>query len=359
MKSVTAESKIGIKITLSKRQKVWEMDLESGFVPSATLFINNKDVHIGESSILRGRFISTSGLCLIETKGTNIEKEVMTLDITGSHILLSFLPIVPSANTTSSQTMLPGNINIHYCEQDTYDFPLAKMDHTTHVIMSREYYMQIFQNETFSNYFDLFNSVQRNMPFRSEENGVPLSLAAKNVLHKMLNNPFRDAIKKFYIEAKLRGLISLLQEERMRKVNHVTHYIREDILEKLYHAKSILDNNYQAPPTIRQLSKMVVLNEKDLKAQFKFLFDTTIHSYLVKLRMEAAYTMINDKNVMIFEVALRLGYKDTSHFINMFKKYFGYTPKYFCKHMKLVRILFSVFGIREVATLLLGEMLFF
>lgn len=342
-------------MVLSKGQKVWEMDLESRFTPNAALLINYKDLHIGEPSILRGRFLSTSGLCLIETKGTNMDKEIMTLDVTNSHILLSFLPIPPSAISTSSQTMLPGNINISYCEQGTYDFPLGEIDYTVHIIMSREYYIQIFQNETFSNYSDLFNCVQRNMPFRSEENGVPLSLAAKNVLQKMFNNPFQDTIKKFYIEAKLRGLFSLLQEERMRKVNHVTHYIREDILEKLYHAKSILDNNYQAPPTIRQLSKMVVLNEKDLKSQFKFLFDLTIHNYLVKLRMEAAYSMINDKNVMIFEVAMRLGYKDTSHFINMFKKYFGYTPKYFCKHIKLAKIVFSVIGIRDAATLLMNE----
>ncbi|PZP51527.1 MAG: hypothetical protein DI598_03025 [Pseudopedobacter saltans] len=323
---------------------------------SSTLIATNKEKYINGSHLINFKTIHTTGLALIETSSMDDHQRKIKLHVTEPHILISFISRAPTETESINQLSLAGLIHLAYYDTNNiYASSLASPGLSFFIIMTREYYLKIFENETFSNYFDLYRSVQKNIPFVAKDKEFFFTLPMKNILRKAFNNPFRDAIKKFYIEAKLKGLVSLMQEDRMHKMSQANQHIREDILEKLHQAKGILDNNYQAPPTIRQLSRMIVLNEKDLKTQFKSLFGQTIRNYLVKLRMEAAYTMINDKNVMVFEVALRLGYKDTSHFINMFKKYFGYTPKYFCKHVKITQLVLSFIGFTEIIGLVFCE----
>lgn len=63
-----------------------------------------------------------------------------------------------------------------------------------------------------------------------------------------------------------------------------------------------------------------------LKQGFKQRYNTSIYTYVIKLKMEKAETMLAE-NHTVKEMAEILGYKSVSHFISTFKKTFGYTPK--------------------------------
>lgn len=51
-----------------------------------------------------------------------------------------------------------------------------------------------------------------------------------------------------------------------------------------------------------------------------------IHSYITKLRMEHARRLLMQE-ATVNGVSAALGYKNPSHFIASFRKYFGVTPK--------------------------------
>src|SRR5690606_29978576 len=95
---------------------------------------------------------------------------------------------------------------------------------------------------------------------------------------------------------------------------------------KLDKAKEILHENYQNPPTIKELSSIIGLNESKLKSDFKSSFNSTIHDYTLKIRMETAYKLITESQKQIKEVSVTVGYQNASHFSAAFRKFFGFNP---------------------------------
>ncbi len=55
------------------------------------------------------------------------------------------------------------------------------------------------------------------------------------------------------------------------------------------------------------------------------MYGKTIRSFIIELRMEKAKSLLGNHTVS--EMAGILGYKSVPHFINTFKKCYGYTPK--------------------------------
>lgn len=80
------------------------------------------------------------------------------------------------------------------------------------------------------------------------------------------------------------------------------------------------------PPTSAELAKIFLMNEKKLKQNFKSIYGTTIYAFVVQIRMEKAKKLLLE-NYNVNELAILLGYNSVSHFIKVFKNYYGYTPK--------------------------------
>lgn len=102
--------------------------------------------------------------------------------------------------------------------------------------------------------------------------------------------------------------------------------IQNDMIAKLEAAKAYLVTHHNNPPTIKQLSRIVSLNEFKLKTGFKDTFGSTIHEFITEIRMQRAQKMLSE-NYQVNEVSAQLGYKGVSHFITSFKKFYGITPK--------------------------------
>ena len=126
------------------------------------------------------------------------------------------------------------------------------------------------------------------------------------------------------MDLKLRELLLLLCMEASRKPAMGTFSKADE--EKLLYAKSVLESGFTDPPTIVQLARKVALNEFKLKQAFKLRFGVTIHHFVIGLRMKQAEKMLK-QSMTIAEVAEKIGYKSVSHFISLFKKQYGKTPK--------------------------------
>lgn len=165
---------------------------------------------------------------------------------------------------------------------------------------------------------DLINGKRRYKMF-------PTSLKVTQLLNEIWENKSKGILQLLNVQKLVCEVLSMLLTDFYDAWNEEQTISLEDknIVET---AKSILDNNFWKPPTIKELSKLVAVNECRLKKSFKEHYKTTIYQYIIKIRMERSKTMVTSGEYSINEVADQIGYNNTSKFITAFKKEFGLTP---------------------------------
>jgi AraC-like DNA-binding protein len=105
----------------------------------------------------------------------------------------------------------------------------------------------------------------------------------------------------------------------------------EDNLRRIHDAKAVILDQWQAPPTIKELALRVGLNEYRLKAGFKEVYGNTVYGYVMDTRLNHARRMLGNGSMTVNEVSFEIGYHNPSHFIAAFKRKFGLTPKKYSK----------------------------
>lgn len=94
-----------------------------------------------------------------------------------------------------------------------------------------------------------------------------------------------------------------------------------------------IDNNYAAPITLSDLSRIAGMSPKYFCRYFRAAIHRTPMDYLNYYRVERACQLLSTTELPITEVAYRCGFNDSSYFVKTFKKYMGTTPKqYALKH---------------------------
>ena len=152
-----------------------------------------------------------------------------------------------------------------------------------------------------------------------------LNFQMTRIIKEMMDCPYQGGIRQLFLEGKVLELLSL----QMDSFNHsiVNSKINSYDAEALFYARKIIEKNYNDPISLKELALTVGINEFKLKKGFKLMFGTTVHAYLIDKRMENALLLIQE-GFQVWEVCELTGYKSISHFIQVFKKKFGYTPGY-------------------------------
>lgn len=102
------------------------------------------------------------------------------------------------------------------------------------------------------------------------------------------------------------------------------HLSTED-LEKCRRAKTILEKEYNRHYTISDLATKVGTNANKLKNGFKFLHDTTIHAFVIAIRIEKAKELLENTDLSCRTIARKLGL-DQSTLNRQFKSHTGFRP---------------------------------
>ncbi|WP_226681917.1 response regulator [Sutcliffiella horikoshii] len=84
--------------------------------------------------------------------------------------------------------------------------------------------------------------------------------------------------------------------------------------------------NYEKNITLNDLSEQVFISRNYLSQIFKKATGDSFNNYLTKVRMEKAKQMILEGNLLIYEIAEKVGFKNTPYFSSLFKKYMGVNP---------------------------------
>lgn len=154
---------------------------------------------------------------------------------------------------------------------------------------------------------------------------MPMTLPMKWIVNTIVQCTRTGVLKRLFYEARVLELL-MLHTEQFAFVDGSTKPAYLFNVEAIREAQSILEKNVNHPPTIKTLSRMVGMNEFNLKKGFKTVFNSTIYQYVSGLKMQHARHLILEENMPIQEVAAVSGYKNPQHFTTAFKKYFGQLP---------------------------------
>lgn len=146
--------------------------------------------------------------------------------------------------------------------------------------------------------------------------------AFANLLHHLS----QESTDMFYLKAKTLSLmcdIFLL----LSKQHNVSRDNNTLIHEKMLAVEKLLEECLESPlPSIGAIAKQMALSESTLKRNFKQLYGTSIYEFYLQKKMKRARQLFAERPVPVKEVAYQLGYEKVSNFIQMFKKYYHFSP---------------------------------
>ena len=106
--------------------------------------------------------------------------------------------------------------------------------------------------------------------------------------------------------------------------------LRPEDRRRILEARHLLETKFGQGWTITRLSREVALNERKLKHGFRMLVGSTVHAYLLRVRMDAAATLLKSGHT-VTETAFAVGFESLSHFSRAFSQTTGVTPSKFAK----------------------------
>jgi AraC-like DNA-binding protein len=137
--------------------------------------------------------------------------------------------------------------------------------------------------------------------------------------------PYDEGLRKQYFENKVNDyLFEILIKTFSEKPASVKISAEEN--EAVFNARDLIKADLTKHLSIKEISRIVRLNEFKLKNGFKEKFRAGIFEYLLQERMATARQLIIETNKPMKEIASLTGFNQITNFITAFKKYFGHTP---------------------------------
>ncbi len=228
----------------------------------------------------------------------------------------------------SREIQKPRNFFFYNPEKDlTFHLRLAPKTRMVILTISLERLHQLFTSEP--------------LPFLKPENINRKFYDEREIpayLHLVLNQLFTvrlsENTEKLYYQGKVWEILSLYFSTKKPNTESCPFLNDEETVRKIKHAKEHLLKNMDAPPTLKELSRLAGLNEYQLKVGFKEIYGNTVFGYLLEHRLDHARVLLDSAKFQVNEVAYQIGYTNPSHFIAAFRKKFGITPKKYLMNQK-------------------------
>lgn len=141
------------------------------------------------------------------------------------------------------------------------------------------------------------------------------------LLKPISEEDLNDAIKK--------AVTNIVKNSRGTVKNNSAKKEPEQIMSTKDIAKAIkqyIDENYCKEITLAMFSEKYHFSREYLTKIFKERYNCGIYEYALNIRMARARELLNNLEIPINEISLRLGYNDSNYFSKAFKNFHGYSP---------------------------------
>lgn len=161
-----------------------------------------------------------------------------------------------------------------------------------------------------------------------------------HLLAQILDCPYRGGLRHLFLESRVLELLALeLEAYRSSAAPRAseTPTLSPTDVERIRHARDILINDMEKPPSLPELAVLVGVNERKLKTGFRRIFGTSVFAYLREYRIQKAYELLRQGDHNVTEAAMTVGYQSLSHFSQAFRERFGILPKAFASQQSRLR----------------------
>jgi AraC family transcriptional regulator, exoenzyme S synthesis regulatory protein ExsA len=90
--------------------------------------------------------------------------------------------------------------------------------------------------------------------------------------------------------------------------------------------QAYMEAHYQYNGDLKHFAYLTGRSLSTFKRDFEKIYHTTPSKWLVRKKLEYAYSLLKQRKIKSTEIYLEAGFKDYSHFLFAFKKAFGMTP---------------------------------
>jgi len=206
-----------------------------------------------------------------------------------------------------------------YAPETEYSQTIDKSVRVVHITIDKDYYAGLLpENEPWADAMKM--RLNQGQQVWSGTGNV--NLAMNRALYELMNNPLQGRFRELFSEAKILELVAL-QLAAVRAESPCPTQKDRDIFHDL---RCYLDTHFNDDLSLRSLSRTFGLNEFKLKKGFKTFFNHTIFDYIHEQKMLHARKLLLDDNMLVNEVAGKVGYKNPNHFSTAFKRRFGVVP---------------------------------
>lgn len=318
---------------LAHKQPLISIDT-TDFNKSDYSFLEEKiSIQNGKKENITSANLIAEGVVILDTQMLFSTSQTIQSEISGESIVLNFIYCnnveAVIENVESEKYTTSNTHNILYASNFNAKFEIPAFEQINYltIVLSLNYYSKLI-NGDWNIHKDFSKKISQQKSDYLNSKYAPFNSTIQWVIHEIKNCKYEGAIKKMYIEAKIKELLTLQLQSLITKPQEDNQIGKEDY-DKLQEAKLILEANFTNAPTLPELSRIISLNEFKLKKGFKACFQTTVKGYITKLRMEYAKDLFKNKTSNVSEVAEKCGYKDVSHFSSAFKLFYGFTPASF------------------------------
>lgn len=132
--------------------------------------------------------------------------------------------------------------------------------------------------------------------------------AMRSLAHQMWNAPYRGAVKRMCLQAKVFELFALYLDliSNGSQPTKSLPRLKPKTITALHQAKDILTTQLEHPPSLTELARQVKVSERTLNRGFPILFNTTVVGYLTQQRLEQAKMLLREEKYSVAEVVTRV-----------------------------------------------------
>lgn len=88
-----------------------------------------------------------------------------------------------------------------------------------------------------------------------------------------------------------------------------------------------MEENYLSNLKVSDYATLTGRSESSFNRDFKRFFGTTPKKWLITKRLSKSHELLSNTELNVTQVAMKVGYENVSHFIDAYKKTYGFTPK--------------------------------
>lgn len=168
----------------------------------------------------------------------------------------------------------------------------------------------------------------------------PLTSRFVRLFKDVFESQFDPSLTKLIVKDKGYEAIVLFFDHYYKKfvdqqLTHSKYSIHDQ--KRLYSLVDHIKNNLDKNLSLNILAREVGFSKTKLQSMFHYFFHQSIYSFIKDLKFDKSIELLMKSESDVGMIARQLGYSSSTHFINIFKKHYGLSPKRFKKeHLKSV-----------------------